>query len=108
MAASPYTCPALRLTRRRDGVSARAQLMRCPDDPAAWGYRPMENGTPLVPITGQMQTQTQTPFRLQLMGQPVPEGELDVPVELSSVVSIHQRLTYPEYYRLLSQAVSRV
>ena len=40
------------------------------------------------------------------MGQLVPNQPLAIPDSLKNVVSIHSKLDYPDYYRLLSNAVS--
>jgi hypothetical protein len=44
-------------------------------------------------------------MHLQLMGQPVPHAPLEIPDKLSNIITIHEKLPYPEYYRLLSNAV---
>lgn len=66
-----------------------------------WGYyaNPGNPDQPYEPYPGQ------SVFKLQLMGQPVPNAPIEIPEKLQNVVSIHEKLSYPDYYTLLSNAV---
>lgn len=72
------------------------------EDPTTWGYTVDSAASEPVfePIPDK------SPFKLQLMGQLVPNQPLAIPDSLKNVVSIHSKLDYPDYYRLLSNAVS--
>ena len=71
------------------------------EDASVWGYR--AGATPDAPWEP---VASGSPLQLQLMGQPVPNMPLEIPEKLSNIVSIHEKLPYPEYYQLLSNAVS--
>lgn len=75
-------------------------MLTTQEDASVWGYRAGSTPeAPWEPIAGA------SPMHLQLMGQPVPHAPLEIPDKLSNIITIHEKLPYPEYYRLLSNAV---
>lgn len=68
--------------------------------PAVWGYRPAEAGSPFMPDPDA------SPFQLLLLGQMKEKDPLQIPIELEEVVSIHEGLSFNDYYHALAKSVS--
>ncbi|KAJ7261791.1 hypothetical protein B0H12DRAFT_1013318 [Mycena haematopus] len=83
---------------RRDYVEIFAELKESLErDPTVWGYLPLEpekNASYVVDTT-----LPDPPFRLFLIGS----GSLEIPPELKNIVLIRDGLSYPDFYKLMSE-----
>ncbi|KAJ7261789.1 hypothetical protein B0H12DRAFT_1013278 [Mycena haematopus] len=85
-------------TDRRDYVEIFAELKESLErDPTVWGYLPLgtEDDASYVVDT----TLSDPPFRLFLIGS----GWLDIPPELKNIVLVRDGLSYPDFYKLMSE-----
>ncbi|KAJ7364252.1 hypothetical protein DFH08DRAFT_681115 [Mycena albidolilacea] len=83
---------------RRDYLEIFAELKESlARDPKAWGYLPL--GTEDDASYAVDTTLPDPPFRLFLIGS----GWLDIPQELKNMVLIRAGLSYPEFYKLMSE-----
>ncbi|CDO74195.1 hypothetical protein BN946_scf185043.g247 [Trametes cinnabarina] len=80
--------------RRNYAGIFRGLIASLHEDPKAWGYRPLDGRPSFVPDPDS----PIPPFRLLLVGS----GWLDVPEELSHVVSMHTNLPYHDFYELIA------
>ncbi|RPD62107.1 hypothetical protein L226DRAFT_546001 [Lentinus tigrinus ALCF2SS1-7] len=82
---------------RRDYVRIFQELIESLyEDPAAWGYHPLEDRTAFEPN----HESAIPPFQLLLVGSQY----LGVPGELENVVVVHRDLPYKEFYNLIANS----
>lgn len=65
-------------------------------DPGLWGYK--------IGANGVFEADAAQPFELHLVGQRNPKAPLEIPAALQNVVAIDEKLSYPDYYRLIADA----
>lgn len=69
-------------------------------NPTLWGYKSARRGHPFE------SDPSASPFQLRLIGETDDKAPVTIPVELDkTVIHVHSRLSYPDYYDLLATAV---
>jgi hypothetical protein len=65
-------------------------------DPELWGYK--------MGADGVFEADSEKPFELHLVGQRNPRSPVDIPDSLKNVVTVDEKLSYPDYYQLIADA----
>lgn len=65
-------------------------------DPELWGYK--------LGADGVFEADSEKPFELHLVGQRNPRSPVDIPDSLKNVVTVDEKLSYPDYYQLIADA----
>ncbi|BEI95077.1 hypothetical protein CcaverHIS631_0100260 [Cutaneotrichosporon cavernicola] len=65
-------------------------------DPGLWGYKMGDNGV--------FEGDSEKPFELHLVGQLNPKSPVEIPESLRNIITIDEKLSYPDYYRLIADA----